>query len=398
MFNIKKGIYLDFVSFTPISKFARKVFIKTLKKSNLGNAGSLHKWGQNSNNILKESRERCARILNVKSNNIFFSSGATESNERLVSGVLFGNVLKGIELKNQHVIVSEIEHKSVTEQVEMYSKMGLKVSKLKVNENGLVSPGDLEDLLTKETVLVSVIFVNNEIGSIQPLRKISKIIRDFEKKNDTNIVLFSDAAQGKYQSLIIDGLGVDAISIDSIKVYGPTGVGMLYVKNDINIFGKVVGRDNYYDIRPGTPNISGIFSFTNAFEQISLNRKTEFEKMFLLRKYLVEKLFKEFDGVSINGGKNKMEHLSPHIVNINFPNVDHQYLATLLSERDVFVSTRSTCCSMDGEESNILSAIGVGGGIRVSFGKDSRKKDIDVFIKTTRKVIELAQKSLLQYK
>ncbi|MDO8575355.1 MAG: cysteine desulfurase family protein, partial [bacterium] len=292
----KKRKYLDYASLTPISKGVQKETFKYMADS-FANPSSIHKEGLFALRALNSSREKTAKSIKAHSDEIVFTASGTESNNLAILGLAEENLKQGIDYKNQHYITSAIEHSSVLGTFKALEKMGAKVSYITVNENGEIDLGLLKKSLNKDTVLVSVMMVNNETGVIEKIKDISKIIRDYNKANsnsnlnpnlnlnpNSKVLLHTDASQAfLYSDIDVSKTNIDLLTLDAHKVYGPRGVGMLYIKRDVKISPIIFGGGQEGNIRSGTENVPGIAGLAFALEEAEKNRKIESERILKIR-------------------------------------------------------------------------------------------------------------------
>lgn len=396
-FNKKeKEIYLDYVSSTPVSKEVLEV-MKPYWNEKYGNAGENHKFGRETKRALDESREKIAKIFDASVKEIIFTSGGTESNNLAILG-FFNQIKKETgTLNGYHAITSEIEHSSVLKTFKHLEKEGLNVSYIKVDENGIIDLKEFTENIKEKTIFVSIMMINNEIGTIQPISEIAKIIRKNRKifpknsifPNSEFPIFHTDASQSPlFLDLNVKKLGVDMLTIDGQKIYGPKGVGALYIKNEIKIQPLFFGGSQEFGLRPGTENISLIVGLSKALEIASNKREEVSNKILKLREYFINKIKKEIPDSKLNGS---MEHRAPNNVNVSFKNVDHEYLVVQLDESGIFCSTKSSCLNKKDSDSYVLNAINRGkiktGGVRFSLGKETTKDDLDYVIEKLKKFV-----------
>jgi cysteine desulfurase len=382
-----KRVYLDYASTTPIDKRVLNEFV-SLSKDFFGNPSSIYAEGVIAKNKLHESRKIVADFLSCRSHEIFFTSGGTESNNLAIFGLVERLKSDGVVYKDMHIISSVIEHSSVLKCLDELKQKGVQVDYLPVNDLGHVNPKDLRKLLKKETVLVSVMFANNEIGTIQPIKEIAKEVRHF-KKNSGSLhgnypVFHTDASQGAcYEELNVDNLGVDMLVLDGQKMYGPRGVGALYVKSGINLKPMILGGGQEDGVRSGTENLGLIGSFAKAVLICEEEREKERKRVVLLRDFLFDGIRKIFNDSVVNGG---IDLRLVNNINISFPEVDTEMLALRLDSKGFSVSTKSAC--MAGEKgSYVVKSLGGPefrhlNTVRVSVGRYTTKSECVRFLKT----------------
>lgn len=385
-----KRIYLDYSASTPVREEVKKVLIENL--GFFANPGTLHKEGVLAKQKLEEARAKIAEAIFARQKEIIFTSGATESNNLAVLG-LVKNWQKNNPNKIPHIIVSKIEHPSILEVCKKLEKEGVEVTYLDILENGLIDIKKFKNSLKENTILVSIIFASNEIGVIQPILEISKEIRHFKKynlKNHLNIfpVLHTDASQAPmYEDINVQKVHVDMMTISSEKIYGPKGVSALFVKDGIKIDKILEGGSQEFNLRAGTENVPSILAFAKALELAVSEREIESARIREIQKYCFTLLEKNFSGKFILNGSR--EQRLPNNVNITFPNFDSELLVIELDAKGIAVSEKSACNTED-EESYVIENLRKEntGSIRISFGKDTTKSQIDFLIKSLKEILE----------
>jgi cysteine desulfurase len=375
--------YFDYASTTPIDPRVLKE-MKPYFNVFYGNAGSLHFWGQKALKALDLSREKIAKCVGADFNEIIFTSGATEANNLALRGTFHF-----FKIKNQNIlpkiIVSQIEHESVLETAHNLENYGAKVIYLPVNKYGFVSLKKLKEELDINTILVSIMYANNEIGTIEPIKKIAKIINDFKKENNLIYpLLHTDASQAfQFLDCNVLNLGVDLMTFSSHKIYGPKGIGALYIKNKIKdkIWPQITGGGQEFKMRSGTENIPSIVGFAKAIELAFNWRQKEFKRIYDLRNYFWKNLKLIFKKIKLNQEPNFRSTL-PNILNIYFPGKNSDELITKLDLLGIAVSSGSACRARSPEPSYVLLACGYNKdraqqSLRFSFGRFTKKQDID---------------------
>ena len=344
-------IYLDNASTTKPSDAAKAAAMAAMCE--FGNPSSLHRLGMNAEKTVTAAKEKTARVLGVNAKNICFTSGGTEANNMAILGYAMVNKKRG-----NHVITTKIEHPSVLEPFRLLEKNGFSVTYLNVDENGAISLSELEETLTPDTILVSVMAVNNETGVIQPVDKIKEIM----KKKAPKAVLHSDAVQGFLKvDLKPKKWGIDLLSISGHKIYATKGVGALYIADGVNISPIIIGGGQQKNMRSGTENVPGIAAFgaaVDTFSKVDVDLRTRF----------CDALFDKIDNIKINGEGNN----SGYILNVSFLGIKAEILLHSLEAKGIFVSTGSACSSNKPMPSHVLSAMGctaeeIKGAVRFSF-------------------------------
>jgi cysteine desulfurase len=371
---MKQRIYLDNAATTQVDE---RVVLSMLPyhSEEYGNASSLHSYGTHAREILDRSRRKLATFIDAEPNEIVFTSGGTESNNLALKGIAFANRSKG-----NHIIVSSIEHDCVLNACKWLETQGFYITYLPVDSSGRVDTAELKKFINPKTILVSVMHANNEIGTLEPIAEIGEIC------NYYNVPFHSDACQsfGKIP-INVEKAGIDLLTINSHKIYGPKGVGALYVRKGTNITPLLHGGGQEAGLRSTTENLPGIVGFSNAAELCIEGMKTESSKLLRFRKILTDFLFDNFDNVYINGST---DDKLPGLLNFSFHGLEGETmrLLLLLDEKGIAVSAGSACSSNDKTHnaSHVLQAIGLNqfearGSIRVSFGRYSTEEDMEKF-------------------
>ena len=397
--------FFDSPSFLKINKKAAKKMIEVLKMQVSGevtNPLSLHEPGRKAKAILDHAAETIANILSVKASEIIFVSNASEANLLAVNGFL--NAIS--EDTGKHAIISSIEHNSMLLVNSILKNNGFKVSIAEPNEKGIITTQEIKKLLTPDTSFVSIIKVNNELGTIQPLYEVSQLISDYEKEKNIKIMLHTDASQA-LRSLNIkpSAHGIDFMTLCSSKVGGPQGVSALFVKNG-SIFKSVLGDVKKISIRAGTPPVILIAGFAEAYRQTyknieKISREYRDKQLFLIKqmseilpkgKVHIHTIKKDIDKIK----EKDLEHMVPNLMNVYIDGINHEYLATILDNAGFAVSTRTACTSLEkGKSKTLLSLERASGepaqGIRIGFDDNSNKRTILKLVKNIDKALDLAK-------
>ena len=383
----------------------QQVLLVVLKhlKEDWGNASSVHEVGRKAKMIIDDSRKAVARILGVKSEEIIFTGSGTESANLAILGVARANKKFG-----KHIVTSAIEHPAVLRACQYLEKQeGFKVTYLGVGKNGIVNPESVRKALRPDTILVSIMYANNEIGTIQPIAEIGKIISDFRKRKfqipnskfqiqyEKAPLFHTDACQvAGALNLNINRLGVDLMTLNGSKIYGPKGTGCLYVRRGTNLVPLIVGGSQERGLRAGTENPALIAGFAKALEIADKNKAKESRRLIKLRDYMIEQILKTIPDSQLNGDPNKR---LPNNINISFENVDGEMLMLALDQKGIRVSTGSACTSTSTEPSHVMVALGLPeklakGNIRITLGRQTNKKDITHVLKVLSQTVNKLRK------
>ena len=373
-------IYLDNAATTKIDKEVVKAMQPYLEEF-YGNPSSVHIKGQETKKAIENARKIIADSINSKPEEIYFTSGGTESNNWALKGLFFEYFPK----KNQ-IITTKIEHDSIINTCKWIEKKGGKVIYLDVDKEGFINLEQLKKSLTPKTFLISIMHANNEIGTIQNLDEIGKIAKE------KGILFHSDAAQS-YTKIPIDTkkIKIDLMTINSHKIYGPKGVGALYIKEGTKIDPLIHGGGHERKKRSGTENVAGIVGFSKAVE---ISKKFDYKKISRLRNRLMEGILNSIPNTKLNGPR---ENRLPNNVNISFKNCEGEALGAYLENKGIYVSTGSACMSNTDAESHVLKAIGLNpkeqdSTIRFTLGKDTTEKDINYVLKILPEIVEKMRK------
>lgn len=389
---MKQKIYLDNAATTQVDE---RVLLSMLPYYSVefGNASSLHSYGTHAKEILDRSRRKLASFIGAEPEEIVFTSGGTESNNLAIKGVAFANRSKG-----NHIIVSSIEHDCVLNACKWLETQGYYITYLPVDSSGVVDTGELKKFINPKTILVSVMHANNEIGTLEPIAEIGEICSYY------NVPFHSDACQsfGKV-AVNVKETGLDLLTINSHKIYGPKGVGALYIRKGTNVTPLLHGGGQEGGLRSTTENVPGIVGFVNAAELCVEGMKTESNNQLRLRNKLTDYLIKNFENFYINGPK---DNRLPGLLNFSFHGLEGETmrLLLLLDEKGIAVSAGSACSSNDKTHnaSHVLQAIGLNqfearGSIRVSFGRYSTEEELEkVKVAMTESINSLT--SIFSYK
>ena len=379
--------YLDNAATTRVFPEVRKMMVHVMEED-FGNPSSKHTKGITAENYIKEAKETICTQLKCKPKEIIFTSGGTESNNMAFIGTAIANRRAG-----KHVITTRIEHASVHEPMAYLEEMGYDVTYLPVDSTGRVSVEELENAIREDTFLISIMYVNNEVGSVQPIEQIGQML----KKKHPQILFHVDAIQafGKYK-IVPKKLGVDMMSVSGHKIHGPKGSGFLYVNEKVKIRPIFFGGGQQDGMRSGTENVPAIAGLGVAVKEIYTGHSEKRAKLYELKKRLIAGL-QDVDGVTINALIDPIEETAPHIVSVSFANTRSEVMLQALAQKGVFVSSGSACSSNHPELSGTLQAIGVksellDSTLRFSFSVMTTSEEIDYAIEVVKEVLPVLRK------
>jgi cysteine desulfurase len=373
-----KRIYLDYAATTPTDPEVVKAMSPYFTDI-FGNPSSLHSFGQEAKQAIEEAREVISSFMGARPEEIVFTSGGTESNNYALKGILYANKNKG-----NHLITSTIEHHAIIEPCKFLEKQGLKVTYLNVDEYGLVDPQDVKKAITDKTILISIMQANNEIGVIQPIQEIGKIAKE------EGIYFHTDAVQTfGHLPVNVDKLNVDLLSTSAHKLYGPKGVGVLYIRKGTRIASFLHGGDQESNRRASTHNVAGIVGFAKAVELAKEKMHEEREKIVPLRNKLIRGILNNIDHARLNGHPTKR---LPNNVNVSVEYIEGESMLLNLDMEGITCSTGSACTSSSLEPSHVLLAIGLShdvahSSLRLTLGRYTDDKDIDYVLERLIKIV-----------
>jgi len=389
----QRFVYADHAATTPVDKEVLKNMLPFFTEK-FGNPSALYKLGIISNSILNDSRRKIAELIHALPQNIIFTSGGTEANNLAIYGTINHNISFG-----KHIVTTPIEHHSVLQAMEELKKKGFEITFVKVDHQGFVDPEEVVRAVRKDTILVSIIYANNEIGTIQQLSTIGKSLLQFKKQYSTPFPYFhTDACQAAgYLNLDVEKLHVDLLTLNGSKVYGPKGVGMLYIRKGIQLEPLFYGGNQEFNLRAGTENIPGIVGLAKALELVNHTKEKELKRLTELTSYFWNKLHQEIPNTSLNGpeiGENRLVNN----INITFFGYEAEKLLLYLDSYGIMCSTGSACSAASLDPSHVLKAIGLSNencksSLRFTFGKSNTKKDADFIIKSLKEILKLLNNS-----
>lgn len=373
-------IYFDNAATTKIKTEVLNEMMPYFTK-NYGNASSLYSIGRNAKRAIENSRRQVAELINCNPNEIYFTGSGSESDNTALKGYVYANKSKG-----NHIITSKIEHPAILETCKNLENKGFEISYINVDENGTIDLEELKKTIKPSTILISIMFANNEIGTIEPIEEISKIAKE------NNIIFHTDAVQALGNTKIdVQKMNIDMLSMSGHKINAPKGVGALYIKNDIKIERFIDGGHQEKNKRAGTENVASIVGMGKACEIANRNLEVHIRNLRRLRDYYIVRITKEMgDKIRINGS---LENRLPGNANISFKGMDGSEIVYRLDEYNICVSSGSACSSKNTTPSHVLSAINVPeefltGAIRTTFGDNNTFEEINYLINCLKKIIK----------
>jgi cysteine desulfurase len=394
---VTERLYLDYAASTPLDPRV-KLAMEPYWMEKIGNAGALHAEGREAKAALEEARQTVADVFGSRPDEVIFTSGGTESNALALFGTVKHYDLehKG-DLSRLHVITTAIEHPSVIDGLRELEERGARLDIIGVDHRGIIDLKALERVLTRETFLVSVMYVNNEIGSIQPIQEVAKLVRKMKKQRSpqenlsgtTTPYLHTDASQAPlYLPVRVDALGVDLLTVDAQKIYGPKASGALYIRRGVNIRGLFRGGKQERGLRPGTPPTPMVVGMAVSLKFAETEREEVSAKVREVQDYFIDRALAELPGVELNGDRH--ERL-PNNVNLSFPGFESEFLILALDARGVACAARSACIDQ-GEGSYVVASLGKSkicavSSLRFSLGKATTKTEADRTIDALKEIL-----------
>lgn len=394
-----RDVYLDYAATTPLDPIVLKA-MQPFWSDKFGNPSSVYKQGREAKQVIEQSRKTISKILNCRAEEIIFTAGGTESINIAILGSARNQLKK---LGQVHVITSAIEHNAVLNCVRRLEKEGARATYVKPDSRGIIDPDSIISSITPETVLISIMYANNEVGSIQPIQKLTEQLKRINRKREQNkqpaILLHSDACQAAGSlNLNIQELGIDMLSINASKIYGPKQIGCLYIKSGTSLEPVIFGGGQENNFRSGTENVPAIAGFAKALELSQKGRKKENLRLKKLRNYFITKILKTIKGVELNGPGFENDSESdpirlPNNINFSFLGVEGEALMLYLDSYGISVSTGSACDSAQSDPSHVIQALGksadqAASSIRFTLGKKTTKNDLDYTAKVLTRLVE----------
>ena len=374
-----RRIYLDYAATTPVDPEVVKAMSPFFTET-FGNPSGTYSYGQEAKEVIEEARVTVSELIGAKADEIVFTSGGTESDNFALVGVAYANQARG-----NHIITTPVEHHAVTETCNYLEERGFRITYVPVDEHGLVDPSDVKKAIMDDTILISVMHANNEMGTIEPILEIGKIAKERE------IYFHADAVQTVgHLPVDVDELGVDLLSLSAHKFYGPKGIGVLYIRRGIEIAPFMHGGEQERRLRAGTENVPGIVGLGRAIEMAGQEMQSEAKRLTNLRDKLITGILEEIDHTRLNG------HPSirlPNNVNISFGSLEGESIVLNLDLEGICASTGSACSSASLEPSHVLSAMGLSpeqvyGSVRFSLGKWTSEEMIERVLEVLPKVVQ----------
>ena len=373
-----ENVYFDNAATTRLDEDVLKEMLPYLRED-YGNASAIYKLGRKSRKAIEESREKIAKVLNCKPNEIYFTAGGSESDNTAIKGIAHSYKNKG-----NHIITSKIEHPAVLETCKELEKEGFEVSYISVDENGVIDLEELKKAIKPTTILISVMFANNEIGTIEPIKEIGKIAKE------NKIYFHTDAVQAVGSIKIdVQDLNIDSLSLSGHKFYGPKGIGALYVRTGINFKKLIDGGHQEKNKRAGTENVAAIVGMGKALEMAYEKMDEHNEKIRALRDYYESQVLEKISYVKVNGNR---ENRLPGNSNISFRFIEGEGLLLNLDLKGICASSGSACTSGSLDPSHVLLAIGLPheiahGSLRISIGKYNTKEEIEFLVQNLVEIV-----------
>lgn len=348
-------------------------------KNKYGNPSSMYTLGREAKKAIEEARTRVAKLINCNSNEIYFTGCGSESDNTAIKGIAYANANKG-----KHIITSKIEHPAVLHTCQVLEKQGFKVTYLNVDNEGIINLNELKTSIRNDTILISIMFANNEIGTIQPIYEISKIAKMH------NIIFHTDAVQACGNVPIdVKKMGIDMLSLSGHKLYAPKGVGALYVKKGINFERLIDGGHQEKNKRAGTENVPEIVGLGKACNLARINLSNHMKHLQEIRDYYIMQIKEKIPSARLNGSKEKR---LPGNANFSFKDIDGEEILLKLDAKGICASSGSACSTGSTAPSHVLTAIGLSpelayGAVRTTFGEENTKEDIDYLVENLVKIV-----------
>ena len=381
----RKEVYLDNSATTRCSERAKDLMVKLLMED-YGNPSSLHMKGVEAENYIKEAKRQIAKTLKVEEKEILFTSGGTESNNTALIGAAIANKRAG-----NHIITTSIEHASVSAPMAYLEELGFRVTYLKVDHNGMISLEELADAVCEDTILVSLMMVNNEIGAVEPIEEAAKVIK--AKNPDTLLHVDAIQAYGKYR-IYPKKIGIDLLSVSGHKIHAPKGTGFLFIKDKTKVKPLIYGGGQQKGMRSGTENVPGVAALGEAAAEIYENFEEKIDHLYALKSRFIDGV-SGIEGVTVNGKTGRDS--APQIVSVSIDGVRSEVMLHTLEDQGIYVSAGSACSSHKRAGSPTLTAIGASkaemeSAVRFSFSEFTTLEQIDYTLDTLREVLPMLRR------
>lgn len=380
-----REIYLDHAATTPLRAEALQAMLPYLQEA-YGNPSSIHALGQRARTALEGARESIARALDCRANEIVFTSGGTESDNAALKGGAMA-----LRPTGNHIVTTVIEHHAVLHTCHQLESVGFDVTYVPVDSAGLVDPVEVVDAVSDQTVLVSVMYANNEIGTVQPVEEIARLVKERAKERGRTILVHTDAVQAAgYLDLSVKRLGVDLLSLSAHKFHGPKGAGVLYVRRGTPLSPLLMGGGQERERRSGTENVPAIVGMAEALRLAELEREAACAHSAALRDRLAAGILERVPGAILNGHATRR---LPNNVNVCFPGLEAEPVLLGLDLKGIYASSGSACSTASLEPSHVLTAIGrpadiARGSLRVTVGRGTTVDDVDYFLETLPPLVQ----------
>jgi len=375
---MNKKIYLDHAATTPTKKEVVEAMLPYFTEK-FGNPSSIYEFSGQSKEAIEEARESVAKAIGANEREIFFTSGGTESDNWAILGVA-----ESYKTKGNHIITTTIEHHAVLHTCEYLEKNGYEVTYLKVDKDGRVNPNDLKAAIKDSTILISIMLANNEIGTVQPIEELGAIAKA------SGVLFHTDAVQGVgHIPIDVNAMHIDLLSISGHKLYGPKGIGALYVRKGIKLRSYIHGGGQEKKRRGGTENVPAIVGFKKAIELAIASMEAESNRQAELRDYLIEQVLEKIPHCRLNGHK---DHRLPNNANFSFEFIEGESLLIMLDMKDICASSGSACTSGSLDPSHVLLGIGLPheiahGSLRISLGEQNTKEEMDYLVESLMVIV-----------
>jgi len=406
----KPKVYLDYAATTSIDKKVNALMSEVSARF-FGNPSSAHSFGAEAKKVLEEARKKLAGLLGVKSDEIIFTGSGTESVNLAILGIVRRSLGEG---GSRHIVTTNIEHMSVLRACRQLEKEGFKVDYVAVEKNGIVDPEKVIKAIKPDTILISIQYANNEIGTIQPIKEIAQKLKSMDKSATHSLensraksrgsrvgrmadlsapIFHTDACQAAgFLNIRPETLGVDLLSFNGSKIYGPKGVGVLFKKNKIQLEPLVYGGSQERGLRAGTENVALAAGMALAFELAEKSKAKEFKRVSGLRDWLIQKVQAEIPGTKLNGDAKKR---LPNNINVSFQDIDGEMLMLGLNRQGIAVSTGSACTTSETDPSHVIFALDNAkgwGNLRITLGRETSLKELEIFLKTLKEEVKRLRK------